>query len=69
MYEVIRQIDRDIVLPFDLIISVYSTELATMSHDELLTLMHEQLQKAEVLGGNGVNSDVHGIVSAKEYHG
>ena len=66
MYEVVRQIDRDISLPFDLVVSVHSTELAGLGHDELAALVREQFEKAEVLQVEGSNSDVHAIVSAKE---
>ena len=66
IYEVVRQIDRAITEPFDLVINVYSTELATMNHDALVALMNEQLEKAEVVQVTGVNSDVHDIVGAKE---
>jgi ribonuclease P protein component len=69
LYEVVRQIDGGIAMPLDLVINVYSTELAAISHEDLVVLMCEQFEKAEILQVNGVNSDVHGIVSAKEHHG
>jgi ribonuclease P protein component len=66
IYEVVRQIDGGLIAPIDLVISVYSTELATISHEDLMTLIREQFEKAEALQVTGGNSDVHGIVSAKE---
>jgi ribonuclease P protein component len=69
MYEVVRQLDRDITLPFDLVINVYSTELAEMGHEGLVALMYEQFEKAEVLQGTKSNSDVHAIVGAKGHNG
>jgi ribonuclease P protein component len=66
IYEVVRQIDSGITQPLDLVINVYSLELATMDHEALVALMNEQLEKAEVLQVTGANSDVHGIVIAKE---
>jgi ribonuclease P protein component len=69
IYEVIRQVDGGIALPFDLVINVFSTELTSMGHDELIALVQEQLEKAEVLQVTKVNSDVHAIVGAKERNG
>lgn len=66
IYESVRQLDRDIKLPFDLVINVYSAELVAINHDELVSLVREQLEKAGVLQVEGSNSDVHAIVSAKE---
>lgn len=69
VYEVVRQIDQGIISPFDVTINVYSAELASMSHEELVALIHEQLQKAEILQVTRDGSDVHAIVSAKEHIG
>lgn len=69
MYEVVRQVDRDIARPFDLVINVYSTELTGIEHGELIALVREQLEKAEVLQVAKATGAVHAIVGAKERNG
>jgi ribonuclease P protein component len=69
LYEVVRQLDGGISASFDVVINVYSLELATMSHEALVALVHEQFEKAEILQVNGDTGVVHGIVIAKEQVG
>jgi ribonuclease P protein component len=66
IYEIVRQLDAGITAPFDLIVTVFGAELATMPHDDLVLLVRQQLQTAEVLHDTSVNGTVHAIVGAKE---
>ena len=49
IYEIIRELQRRITAPYDIVISVYSDQVASMPADELRALVVGQLQKAAVL--------------------
>jgi ribonuclease P protein component len=64
LYEVIRTHADRIAAPHDLVFSVYSDEIAHLSHAKFTAIILEQLQKAGVF--DGPSEAAHDIVRKKE---
>lgn len=67
IYEIVRTESARIVDPYDLVILVYSDQLATMPAPQLERTILEKLEKADVFAANTAPVAVsHGIVVPKE---
>jgi ribonuclease P protein component len=49
LYEAVRQLEENIVSPHDLIITVFTEQLAELSHDELTRMVRSQLKQASII--------------------
>lgn len=65
IYEAVRQLADGITAPYDLILTVYGVELATLEYNQLITTLNNQLYAAGVLQSR--QDGVHDIVSSKEH--
>jgi ribonuclease P protein component len=67
VYEIIRQLEPRITESFDIVVSIYSDQVATMPAAELRALLVGQLQKAGVLApASGSGNKGRAIVDARE---
>lgn len=49
VYEVVRQLEDRIQAPYDMVLTVFSEQLATMPADELKKMVTAQLKKARII--------------------
>jgi ribonuclease P protein component len=67
IYEIIRQAAPHISMPYDIVIMVYSDQLADLPAEQLHAAMHEKLEKAGIIGAETpARPAIHGIVKTKE---
>jgi ribonuclease P protein component len=68
LYEIVRQEASRITAPYDIVVIVYSDQLAELPADQLRSLMLEKLEKATILEAESLAAPAsHGIVkSSKE---
>lgn len=67
LYEVVRQLPIPAATPYDLVITVYSDQLATLPWEELVQLLAGKLQKAGILPADyQLPTPDHAIVDTKE---
>ena len=67
IYEIVRRLDPPISQPYDLVFTVYNSELATMSGEELSKVITTILARAHVTDTRpAMREQWHAIVKAKE---
>ncbi len=67
IYEIVRQAAPQINAPYDIVVIVYSDQLATLPADQLHQAIHEKLEKAGIIGAQSASQQPsHGIVKPKE---
>lgn len=66
LYEVLHAAEPHIAQPFDIVITVYSEQVAELEHPALVSLLCAQLEKAGILRTEVLPTAPHDIVDAKE---
>jgi ribonuclease P protein component len=70
IYEIVREQDKSIVLPYDLVFTIFSDQLAELESTELSGSIAEQFEKAGIFDTEyRGDSGVHAIVKPKEQAG
>jgi ribonuclease P protein component len=66
IYEIIRSYEPDVTGPFDIVITVYSDQVAEVPSQSLESMVQDLFKKAGILR-RATESDTHGIVIPKEH--
>jgi ribonuclease P protein component len=67
LYEIIRNSSASITAPYDVVITVFSDQIASIDSGELTQMIHKQLMQAGIIAAPGATPAIqHGIVERKE---